>query len=116
MMPSNSNKILLKKLDSILEKVEEVSSATRRSLDDLKGEVRNRYDEIQQRVDVIENKMKTMETKREDISMQMFPIMQNICTSLLDPQGSQSAQWKSYWQEQIKLLEELRSLFTKSTQ
>ena len=109
MMPSNSNEILFKKLDDIVAKVEEESATTRRALDEVREEMRNRYEETKQQVDMLENKVKNMEKKFEDLSMRMFTVMLNICTSLLDPKGSQSPNWKSYWQEQIKTLIEFRS-------
>jgi chaperonin cofactor prefoldin len=98
-MPLNSNDVLFKKLDSILTKAEEESTATRQSLGELKEEMRNHYEEIKQQVDVLENMVKTMEKKFEDLSMRIFTILQNICTSLLDPNASQSATWKSYWKK-----------------
>ncbi|CAF5129154.1 unnamed protein product, partial [Rotaria magnacalcarata] len=112
---SNSEELILRKLDSILTKVEEESSATRQSLIEFKQEIRSSYEATQQQVEVLEEKVKKMEKKFEDLFLRTCTIIQNICTTLLDPQSSQGQNWKSYWQEQIKSLVELRSSFTKST-
>jgi hypothetical protein len=82
-MPSSSNNVLFKKLDSILARVKEESTATRRSLAELKEEMRNRYEVTKQHIDILENKVKTIEKKFDDLSTRIFTIMQNICTSLL---------------------------------
>ncbi|CAF2224413.1 unnamed protein product [Rotaria magnacalcarata] len=108
-----SNDILLKKLDSIITKVEEESNATRQSLDEIKQEMRSRQEETKQQVEALEEKVKVMEKKSTDFSTKMGKIIQNICSTLLAPQCSQGQQWKSYWQEQIKTLEEARSSFAK---
>ncbi|CAF3873161.1 unnamed protein product [Rotaria sp. Silwood1] len=115
-MPSNVNDVLLKKLDNILVKVEEESSATRRSLEELKEEMKNRYEETKQQVEVLDNKVKTMEKNFEDLTIRVYTILQNVCTAILDPQVAQRSSWKSYWQEQINLLEEFRSSRSKSKQ
>ncbi|CAF2110420.1 unnamed protein product [Rotaria magnacalcarata] len=112
---SNSEELIFRKLDSILTKVEEESSATRQSLIEFKQEIRSSYEATQQQVEVLEEKVKKMEKKFEDLFLRTCTIIQNICTTLLDPQSSQGQNWKSYWQEQIKSLVELRSSFTKST-
>ena len=77
--------------------------------------MRNRYEETKQQIDMLENKVKNMEKKFEDFSMRIFTTMQNMCTALLDPQGSKSTNWKSYWQEEIRTLSEFRSSFSKLT-
>ena len=110
----NLNEILLNKMDAVVMKIEEESSATRRSLEDLKEEMRSRYEETRKHVDMLETKVMNMEKKLEEFSLQVFTTMQNMCTSLLDPQGSQSTNWKSYWQEQIKILSECRSHLSKT--
>ena len=106
---------IFKKLDGIVTKLEEESGATRRSLEDFNEEMHIRYEEAKHHVDTLEIKAKNMERKLEDFSMCIYTIMQNICTSLLDPQGSQSTNWKSYWQEQIKAFTEFRSSTSKVT-
>ncbi|CAF3184528.1 unnamed protein product [Rotaria sp. Silwood2] len=106
---SNTNDILLKKLDNILVKVEEESNATRRSFEELKEEMKTRYEETKQQVEVLDNQMKTMEKKFEDLKVRVFTILENVCTSILDPQISQRSNWKSYWQEQLQLLVESRT-------
>ncbi|CAF2786357.1 unnamed protein product, partial [Rotaria sp. Silwood2] len=115
MMPLNSNDVISKKLDSILTKVEEESVATRLVFDELKKEMIARYEVTKQQVDELEKKVGTMETKFQELSKQVFTIMQNICTSLLDPQGAQNANWKTYWQEQIRILSELKVPSSKSS-
>ncbi|CAF1296445.1 unnamed protein product [Rotaria sp. Silwood1] len=106
---SNTNDILLKKLDNILVKVEEESNATRRSFEELKEEMKTRYEETKQQVEVLDNQIKAMEKKFEDLKVRVFTILENMCTSILDPQITQRSNWKSYWQEQLQLLVESRT-------
>ncbi|CAF4659767.1 unnamed protein product, partial [Rotaria magnacalcarata] len=73
--------------------------------------MRSRQEETKQQVEALEEKVKVMEKKLTDFSTKMGEIIQNICSTLLAPQCSQGQQWKSYWQEQIKTLEEARSSF-----
>ncbi|CAF2958646.1 unnamed protein product [Rotaria sp. Silwood2] len=115
MSSSYPNDLLLKKLDSIVKKVEEESIATRHSLEVIKNEMRNCYDGMKQQVETLEEKLKATEKKFEDFSMKIGEIVQNICATLLYPQNSQGQQWKSYWQEKIKTLVEARSTSVKST-
>ena len=115
MIPINANEVIFKKLDSILAKVEEESAATRRSLEEVKEEMRIKYDETKQQVDILENKVKNIEKNVEDFVKLIGTTVQNVCTSLFDPSGSQSTNWKSYWQTQIKAMEEFRFSFSKST-
>ena len=115
MMPVNVNDVLLKKLDSIVAKVEEESNATRLSLGEVREEMKNRYEETKQHVNMLENKVITLEKKFEDLTLQMYTLVQNICTALSDPQGAQNDKWKIYWQEQIKTLVECRSTHAKSS-
>ena len=96
-------------------KIEEESSATRRTLEELKEEMRSWYEETRKHVDMLETKVMNMEKKLEEFSMQVFTTTQNMCTSLLDPQGAQSTNWKSYLQEQIKMLSKCRSHPSKTT-
>lgn len=110
------NELLLKKLDSILTKVEDESSATRHAIEEIKQEMRNRNEETKQHVEALEEKIKISEKKFVDFSSKIGEIIQNICSSLLAPKSSQGQQWKVYWQEQIKALEEARSLFSKQIQ
>ena len=71
-------------MDAMVAKVEGGSIATRQSLEELKEEMRGRYEETRKHVNVLETKVKNMEKKLEEFSMQVFTTMQNICTSLLD--------------------------------
>ncbi|CAF4340648.1 unnamed protein product, partial [Rotaria sp. Silwood2] len=68
-MPSYSNDVLLKKLDNILVKVEEESSATHLSLEELKEEMKDRYKQTKQQVEVLDNQVKTMEKNFEDLTI-----------------------------------------------
>ncbi|CAF3324358.1 unnamed protein product [Rotaria sp. Silwood2] len=77
-MPSNSNDILLKKLDNIIVKVEEESNATRRSFEELKQEMKNHYEETKQRVEILDNQVKTMEKKLEDVTVKVYTILENV--------------------------------------
>ncbi|CAF3897821.1 unnamed protein product [Rotaria sp. Silwood2] len=113
---TNSNEIISRKLDAILTKVEEESKATRQSLIDFKQEIRDRYDEVKQQVEVLEQNVITIEKKFEDLSERTCNLIKNICTALLDPQASQDKKWKSYWQEQIKALDDVRLSLSKSDQ
>ena len=70
--------------------MEEEWRATRRSLEDLKGEMRIPYDDTKQHVDMLEAKLKITAEKIEDFSMSVFTTMQNICISLQNPLDSQS--------------------------
>ena len=106
---SNSDELIARKLDSILTKVEEEPNATRQSLIEFKQEIRSAHEKTQQQVEVLEEKVKAIEKKVEDLFLRTYTIIQNICTTLHDPQSSQGHNWKSYWQEQIKSLVELRS-------
>ncbi|CAF3392938.1 unnamed protein product [Rotaria socialis] len=117
-MPSNSNahELIFKKLDSILTKMEEESNATCQSLIEFKQEIRSSYADTKQQTEELEEKVKSMEKKFEDISVRTCTIIQNICASILDPQKSQGINWKSYWQDQIKTMVEVRSSLSKSTQ
>ncbi|CAF4422463.1 unnamed protein product [Rotaria sp. Silwood2] len=112
---TNANEIVLKKLDSVLAKVEEESNATRHSIEEFKQEMRNRYDETKQQVEVLEEKVKKIEKNFDNFSVRIGEIIQNICSTLLDPQTSQGQHWKTYWQEQIKTLVEVRSSLSKSS-
>ena len=80
----NSSEILLKTMDAVVTKLDEESSATRRSLKKLKEEMRSRYEETRKHVDMLETKVMNMEKKLEEFSMQVCTTMQNICISLLD--------------------------------
>jgi hypothetical protein len=115
MAPSNWNDVISKKLDSILLKVEEESVGTRQSLGELKEEMYRYREETMHRVEILETKIKTIEKKVEDLSLRTFTILQNICTSLLDPQSSEGTSWKVYWQDQIKVLKDYRSSVSTST-
>ncbi|CAM4837362.1 unnamed protein product [Rotaria magnacalcarata] len=97
-------------------KMEEESNATRQSLIELKKEIRSCYVETKQQVEELEEKVKSMEKKFEDISVRTCAIIQNICSYILEPQKSQGNNWKLYWQDQIKILVEVRSSLSKSTQ
>ncbi|CAM4809262.1 unnamed protein product [Rotaria magnacalcarata] len=118
MMSSNSNshELIFRKLDSILTKMEEESNAMRQSLIEFKQEIRSCYVETKQQVEELEEKVKSMEKKFEDISVRTCAIIQNICSYILEPQKSQGNNWKLYWQDQIKILVEVRSSLSKSTQ
>ncbi|CAF3896328.1 unnamed protein product [Rotaria sp. Silwood1] len=102
-------------MDSILTKVEEESNSTRHSIDELKQEIRNRYEEVKQQAAVLEEKIKVMEKKFLDFSIRTGEIIQNICTTLMEPQNSQGQQWKAYWQEQIKAMADSRPSVAKSS-
>ncbi|CAF3942531.1 unnamed protein product [Rotaria sp. Silwood1] len=111
----NSNGLLIKKMDSIPTKVEEESNSIRHSINELKQEIRNRYEEVKQQAAVLEEKIKVMEKKFLDFSIRTGEIIQNICTTLMEPQNSQGQQWKAYWQEQIKAMADSRPSITKSS-
>ncbi|CAF4921549.1 unnamed protein product [Rotaria sp. Silwood1] len=113
---TNSNEIISRKLDAILTKVEEESNATRQSLIDFEQEIRDRYDEVKQQVEVLEQNVITIEKKFEDLSERTCNLIKNICTALLGPQASQGKKWKSYWQEQIKALDDVQLSLSKSDQ
>ena len=66
-------------MDAALTKIEEESSATHRWLEDLKEEMRSRYEETRKHVDILETKVMNMEKKLEEFSMQVFTTMQNMC-------------------------------------
>ncbi|CAF2948789.1 unnamed protein product [Rotaria sp. Silwood2] len=112
---SNSNELLMKKIDSILTKVEEESNSTRQSIEELKKEMKNHYEETKQQVAELEEKVMVMEKKFYDFSVRTGEIIQNICTTLMEPQNSQGQQWKTYWQEQIKVMADSRSSIAKSS-
>ncbi|CAF1081872.1 unnamed protein product [Adineta ricciae] len=80
--------------------MEEVAVRTRQSLAELKQEITTRYSETKQQTDQLENNLMNMEQKFADFSMKTITMLQNVCTTLLDPQGSQSNKWKAHWQEQ----------------
>ena len=110
--PQNLQDIIVKKLDSVISKMDEESIATRVALKEIKDEMRNRYDEMKQKVEAVEEKVeaveKRLEKKVDEVVQSIATIMQNVCTSLLDPIRSQDSSWKVYWQEQIKALTELK--------
>ncbi|CAF3785691.1 unnamed protein product [Rotaria socialis] len=91
--------------------MEEESNVTRQSLEEFKQEMRNSCNETKQQVIVIEVKVKETEKKIVEFSGRIGKIIQNICTTLLDPPSSQGQQQKPYCQEQIKtLIEAMASL------
>ncbi len=90
-------------------RVEEESAATRQAIEELKEEVYRQREIVMQRVDYLESKISTLETKHEELSTRTYAILQNICSSLLNPQGSKGASWKAYWSEQVRALKEYRS-------
>ncbi|CAF3672605.1 unnamed protein product [Rotaria sp. Silwood1] len=102
-------------MDSIPTKVEEESNSIRHSINELKQEIRNRYEEVKQQAAVLEEKIKVMEKKFLDFSIRTGEIIQNICTTLMEPQNSQGQQWKAYWQEQIKAMADSRPSVAKSS-
>ena len=55
-------------------------------LKEIEGKVRNRYEEMKQKAEAVE---KRLEKKIEEVVKRIATIMQNACTSLLDPKGSQ---------------------------
>ena len=75
----------------------------------LKEEMCGRWEEAKRQVETVENKVNTIERKVEDFSLRVYTIIQNICTSMLDPKGSQGDKWKSYWQDQVDALMGIRS-------
>ncbi|CAF3845871.1 unnamed protein product [Rotaria sp. Silwood1] len=113
---TNSNEIISRKLDAILTKVEEESKATRQSLINFEQEIQDRYDEVKQQMEVLEQNVITIEKKFEDLSERTCNLIKNICTALLGPQASQGKKWKSYWQEQIKALDDVQLSLSKSDQ
>ncbi|CAF4382158.1 unnamed protein product, partial [Rotaria magnacalcarata] len=82
--------------------------------EELKEEMKTRYEETKQQVAVLDNQVKTMENKFEDLKVRVYAILVNVCRSISDPTTTQRSNWKSYWQEQIKLLEELNTVRAKS--
>lgn len=107
--PSNLHDSISQKLDIMITKFDAEFTATRSSLDEIKEEIRNRYAETNSRVDQLETKINSLQKKMEELSLKSFTLMENICTALLDPQGVQGPKWKSYWQNQIKMLIDFRS-------
>lgn len=105
----NSNDTVCKKLDDILAKVEAEFGGIRQSIGEIKDEMCIRWEAAKKQVDALENKVKIIESKMADVSMRVYTIIQNICTSLLDPQGVQGGNWKTYWQDQVKTLMEIRA-------
>ena len=75
---------------------------------ELKEEMHQRKEEIKQQMKVLDNKVKTLESHYNDLSLHVYTVIQNSCTHILDPQGSRTASWKLYWEEQIKSVEEFR--------
>ena len=75
-----------------------------------------RYEETKQQVELLDNQVKTMERKYEDLAVRVYEILENLCTSIMDPQMAQRPNWKSYWQEQAKVFEEIRTSRAKSKQ
>lgn len=116
LLPTNLNDVLEKKLDGFLAKVEEEFKATRSALESLKVEMQNQYKVAQQQVDLVENKVITLEKKLETFSTQISVIVENLCTSMVDPQGAQGTKWKAYWQEQSKALADGRASIRKTVQ
>ena len=105
----NPNDFLAKKLDDMLAKVEAEFYTIRRSIGEIKEEMGGRWEEAKRQVDTLENKVNTIERKVEDFSLRVYTVIQNICTSMLDPKGSQGDKWKSYWQDQVNALMGIRS-------
>jgi hypothetical protein len=105
----NPNDFLAKKLDDMLAKVEAEFGTIRRSIGEIKEEMCGRWEEAKRQVETVENKVNAIERKVEDFSLRVYTIIQNICTSMLDPKGSQGDKWKSYWQDQVNALMGIRS-------
>jgi hypothetical protein len=111
----NLENILLKKLDSFMVKVEEEFAATRQSVGNLKEEIVKRYQETKRQTEVLEEKVKAMEKKHDEFFAHILTVTQNICTTLLDPKGSEGVEWKSYWNQQVSILDKCRSSLAKAT-
>lgn len=112
--PHDTHALMNKKIDSMITKLEAEFAATRNSLVEIKDEMRNRYAEMNARIDQVEEKVFSCDKKLESLSLRVYTLLENICTALLDPQGVQKPKWKTYWQDQIKLLTEYRSSVPKA--
>jgi hypothetical protein len=112
---SNLENIVLKKLDSFMVKVEEEFAATRQSVGNLKEEILKRCEETKRQTEVLEEKVKVLEKKHDEFFAHILTVTQNICTTLLDPKGSEGVEWKSYWNQQVSILDKCRSSLSKAT-
>lgn len=115
LLPSNSNILLFKKLDHMLERVEEESKATRHAVKELKEEMQQCNEETKKQMEEIDSKVKILESNYADLSLRFYTVMENICIYILDPQYARSADWKSYWEELIKKAREFRKSRVKGT-
>lgn len=105
----NMQDSISKQLAAITTKFEEEFTKTRNTLDEVKMELQNRYEETNTRVNGLEHKITLWEKKFEIFSRKTFTLMENICTAVADPQSVQGPKWHAYWRDQIKMLKEFRS-------
>jgi hypothetical protein len=62
---------------------------------------------MKQQVADVEKKVETMEDNFNNHSMIIYKLLQNICSTMLDPVGTQDDKWIDYWRHQAKKLSEL---------
>lgn len=99
----------MSKIDTILVTVEQEAKATQVALRELKEEMQKEHEVTKQQVNELEKKVLCIEQQFEGFAQRINQMMKNVCTAFLDPEGVKSAQWKSYWQEQIKLIKEAQT-------
>lgn len=103
---TNTNDELMSKIDTILVTVEQEAKATQVALRELKEEMQKEHEITKQQVNALEKKVLCIEQQFEGFAQRINLMMRNVCTAFLDPEGVKSPHWKSYWQEQIKLMKE----------
>ena len=81
-------------------------------LGDLKEEMRMRDDESKQKVIVLENRVEMLEKNFDTFVKSMNRVVVNLCKAARDPRVIQHVNWKSYWEEKIKLLSEPEAALT----
>lgn len=104
----NRSDPISEKLDTMMAKVCEEFARTRDSLNEIQTEMRAKYEETRRQTAQLEKNINELDNKIDDVAGRVYSIIQNICTAMMDPKGVQSANWKKYWQEQIKILKGCR--------
>ncbi len=64
-------------------------------------------EEMKQQVADVEKKVETLQDNFTNHSMIIYKLLQNRCSTMLDPVGTQDDTWKDYWRHQAKKLSEL---------
>jgi hypothetical protein len=110
MTPLNYDDVFSKKLDQIMDKVEMESNKTRESVEEFKEEFKEKVLALVGRVSVVEQTVESLQKEFDAFSKTVNNRMTNLFKAMLDPSVFREAPWRTYWQEQLELMEKNHGL------